>query len=141
MLRKIIIIAVPYLLMFLFAYTSLSKLGDRSFFSSQLGLYPYIKHIHVFLSWALPLTELGVVCLLLFPATVRIGLYVSLFLLLVFTAYLGAMVLAGVHLPCSCGGVMRKMSWRQHILFNGFFIVLTGYAFSQWEGTGPEKIL
>ncbi|WP_394353134.1 MauE/DoxX family redox-associated membrane protein [Mucilaginibacter humi] len=27
--------------------------------------------------------------------------------------------------PCSCGGVVRKMSWRLHLVFNVFFLLLS----------------
>jgi hypothetical protein len=29
------------------------------------------------------------------------------------------------NLPCSCGGIISKLSWKQHILFNLFFIMLS----------------
>jgi hypothetical protein len=29
------------------------------------------------------------------------------------------------NLPCSCGGIISKLSWKQHIIFNLFFIVLS----------------
>jgi hypothetical protein len=27
-------------------------------------------------------------------------------------------------LPCTCGGVISKMSWPQHVLFNSGFMIL-----------------
>jgi len=27
-------------------------------------------------------------------------------------------------LPCSCGGVIQKMTWGQHVIFNLFFTLL-----------------
>jgi hypothetical protein len=34
------------------------------------------------------------------------------------------MVLTSANLPCSCGGVIQQLSWKQHIVFNISFIVL-----------------
>jgi hypothetical protein len=30
------------------------------------------------------------------------------------------------HPPCSCGGVLVRLSWRQHVLFNMFFLLVCG---------------
>jgi hypothetical protein len=35
------------------------------------------------------------------------------------------MILFAEHLPCNCGGVLQKMNWRQHLIFNLFFICLS----------------
>jgi hypothetical protein len=28
------------------------------------------------------------------------------------------------HLPCSCGGVIKKLTWPQHLAFNIFFLLI-----------------
>jgi hypothetical protein len=43
----------------------------------------------------------------------------------VFTLYLGYMLLFTPNRPCVCGGVIKTMSWDQHIVFNCFFILLS----------------
>jgi hypothetical protein len=49
------------------------------------------------------------------------------------------MLLSEKDLPCSCGGIISSLSWRQHIIFNGVFILLaiTGIIFS--KQTAPHK--
>ncbi|MGN6801262.1 MAG: MauE/DoxX family redox-associated membrane protein [Ginsengibacter sp.] len=42
-----------------------------------------------------------------------------------FTTYLLYMILTKSTLPCSCGGAIQKLSWRQHIFFNTFFILIS----------------
>jgi len=34
------------------------------------------------------------------------------------------MLLSGQHLPCTCGGIISKMSWKQHLGFNALFILV-----------------
>jgi len=34
------------------------------------------------------------------------------------------------HLPCSCGGVIRELSWRDHLFFNVCFTVLAAVGIS-----------
>jgi putative oxidoreductase len=112
------------LLLFLFTYTAISKLADYERFVRVLNESPLIHKGAGTIGWLLPATELIVVLLLFFERTKMMGLYASLLLLVVFTLYLLYMVLFEADLPCSCGGVLSKMSWRQHIWFNLFFIAV-----------------
>lgn len=112
------------MLMLLFGYTAISKLAEHAVFYAQLQQFPWLAPATGFISWAVPLAEITVVTLLFFPATARYGLYASGALLAVFTLYLLAMVLLKTSLPCSCGGVIARLSWRQHTVFNVFFMAL-----------------
>jgi hypothetical protein len=116
---------ISILLIFLFAYTGSSKLLDSKGFAAVLSKIPLIGRGAGIVAILLPLAELLIVLLLFFERTRLIGLYASLMLLLVFTVYLVYMVLAVPKLPCSCGGVISSMSWKQHVVFNVVFIVLT----------------
>jgi putative oxidoreductase len=61
----------------------------------------------------------------LFIPSMRVtGLYASVLLISIFTIYLGYMIFFIPALPCSCGGVLRYLSWQQHVVFNLFFILL-----------------
>lgn len=113
---------ITALLILLFAYTALSKLLNLRAFSIALEAVPVLKKDAAIISWLLPVGELLIVLLLLMPATRTAGLYVSLIALTVFTGYLIYMVLFLSELPCSCGGALNNLSWKQHIIFN-FIIV------------------
>jgi hypothetical protein len=116
------------LLILLFAYAAISKLIDRQHFLAVLAQMLLIKSVAGFISFALPVTEL-VVCVLLFmPDTRLLGLYASFGLMLVFTLYIGFMILFAPHLPCSCGGFLQKLNWSQHLIFNLVFIALSAIA-------------
>lgn len=112
------------LFIFLFCYTALSKLEDFDRFRFVLSKSPFIGSYSNIIAAVLPTLELVVAVLLFIPRTKRWGLYSFLFLMTVFTIYIGYMILFTPHLPCSCGGVVKDMTWKQHLVFNLFFIVL-----------------
>jgi hypothetical protein len=47
-----------------------------------------------------------------------------------FTVYVGynAFFLTHKERPCTCGGIIEKMSWNQHVVFNMAFTVLALFA-------------
>lgn len=112
------------LLILLFAYTAFSKLLAFGKFRSVLKEAPFIANYAAVIAVLIPAVELMIVLLLLLPRARKTGLVAAASLLLVFTAYLAFMILTDPNLPCSCGGVVQQLSWKQHIAFNIFFIVL-----------------
>jgi len=118
MKRKIIVEVICGLLILLFIYTGLSKMLDYGAFRLQLGKSPFITRFAVPVAWTLPAIEILVALSLVFSRTRLIGLYVSLFLMTMFTAYIYAMLNYSYDLPCSCGGIISKMTWDQHLWFN-----------------------
>jgi hypothetical protein len=41
-----------------------------------------------------------------------------------FTTYIFLILNFSDYIPCSCGGVLEKMGWTEHIVFNLIFIVI-----------------
>jgi hypothetical protein len=41
-----------------------------------------------------------------------------------FSAYIIAITQFSDYIPCSCGGILQKMSWNQHLVFNFLFVSL-----------------
>jgi hypothetical protein len=119
--------AITSLLVFLFAYTAVSKILDHQSFLSVLQQIPVISMGAGILAWAIPSAELCIVLLLLFKPTRLLALHCSSLLLIVFTIYLIYMVLSMQHLPCSCGGIISRLSWKQHIMLNIALIVLVNW--------------
>lgn len=112
-------------LLLLFCYAAISKLAEQSRFESVLRMAPVIQRYAVAVSWSVPAAELFVCLLLFIPSTRRAGIGFSFLLLAVMTGYLVFMLLYAADLPCSCGGVIAKMSWMQHVWFNLFFMGLS----------------
>lgn len=137
---------ISALLILLFAYTAISKFVNIDHFRYVLSKAPMIGNYSHFFAWAIPVVEL-VIVLLLFRTTSTAGFYSATILLTVFTTYLVYMILTDAELPCSCGGVIQKLSWKQHIFFNAFFILIsvTGIYFRHYvqkqerRGTNIKK--
>jgi cytochrome bd-type quinol oxidase subunit 2 len=117
-------IVTCYLLIFLFTYTGVSKLIDHEVFEAAILRSPIIRLQATIISWLIPMIELLLAVMLLLQQYRKTGLLLSLFLIVIFTAYIGYMILFIPNLPCSCGGVLKELSWSNHLLFNSFFILI-----------------
>lgn len=124
MKHNIIIEIICFLLILLFVYAALSKLFDYDSFRQQLQRIPLLSQFSN-AGWILPVAELITAVMLCVRLSRFTGLYISFFLLLAFTIYIAGMLLLAKHLPCSCGGVLRQMTWTQHLLFNIFFLLIS----------------
>lgn len=125
MKKNTIVEIISALLVFLFIYAALSKLLDFGRFKYQLSQSPFITRISTVVVWIIPIGEILISVALLVRRTRSIGLHAAFFLMLLFTGYIFIMLKYSPYLPCSCGGVLSGMSWRQHIVFNGVFTGLS----------------
>jgi hypothetical protein len=132
MSRKILLDAACFLLILLFSYAAVSKLLDYERFRLQLGKSPFISSYAGQLSWALPLSEIVITLFLLVNATKLLGLYGSLFILTVFTLYIAFLLKFSSYIPCSCGGLLGFLSWKQHLVFNIVFIFISITGIVSW---------
>lgn len=114
-----------FLLILLFAYTGSSKLLVHQLFLSQLLNIEMFKGFAEPISFLLPGIELAIAILIAIDRMQIIGLWLAAFLMLVFTIYVAGMLLLKSNLPCTCGGVISSMTWRQHLWFNIFFTMLS----------------
>jgi uncharacterized membrane protein YphA (DoxX/SURF4 family) len=124
---------IAFLFVILFLYTGSIKLMDYSLFKEQIAASPVLRPISSWAAILLPLSEFAVVILLLVPRWRLKGLYAALGLMVLFTGYIGAILLLANHIPCSCGGVIEQLSWKGHLIFNGLWtgLALTGILL-QW---------
>ena len=114
------------LLTLLFIYTAASKLLDWDGFVYDLNNQPFPNSLTFVLAVFLICSELAVIGCFFFKCSRVIGLWISMSLMLLFTLYT-ALVLFNVfdRVPCNCGGVIKNLSWPQHLLFNIFFTLLS----------------
>jgi FtsH-binding integral membrane protein len=117
------------LLILLWGYASMSKLADYSNFRFLLMGHPLIVNFANELAWMLPVSEFIILALLLFRNTRQAGMLASALLLILFTGYIIYMFAYYPHRPCSCGGIISTLSWKQHTVFNLVFVgcSLVGY--------------
>ncbi|HVW96696.1 MAG TPA: MauE/DoxX family redox-associated membrane protein [Mucilaginibacter sp.] len=125
MIRKRTVEIISALLILLFVYAAVSKLLDYERFKVQLGKSPLLNSFAAFAAVTVPLGELLISAFLGFNKTRTVGLYLSLFLLVLFTSYLVAILNFSYYIPCSCGGILQGLSWKAHIIFNSGFIAIT----------------
>ena len=126
MKSKLLIHVIAGLLILLFTYTAVSKLADFAAFSGQLYNQAFPRPLAALLVWTLPPIELIVAFALMTERFRLSGLWASLLLMILFTFYI-ALVLAGFfpRTPCSCGGVIKALGWKNHLLFNLFFLLIS----------------
>jgi hypothetical protein len=131
----------PALLILLFAYAAVSKLADLASFRHEMHNQNFTPEVAEALVWLVPASELLAIAFLLSEKRQRAGLWLSAVLMAVFTGYI-ALVLAGYwqRVPCSCGGVLRNMSWGTHLFFNLFFLLLSLTALAQRYKGNAENL-
>ena len=126
LLKKTTIVEIiSALFVILFIYTGLNKLLDYDTFRFQMGRSPYLQNKSGMVAATLPGGELLVALALIVPRTRLAGLYASFFLMSLFTGYVAIMLSFSYYLPCSCGGILQALSWRQHLVFNSLFTILS----------------
>ena len=108
----------------LFMYTATSKIYTFKSFDKVLSEVPLFGPFHLFIAVLIPVSEIIIGILLIVPKTKKPGLYATLILMIVFTIYLIYMVLTSSRLPCSCGGFISSLSWKNHIWLNTGLICL-----------------
>jgi uncharacterized membrane protein YphA (DoxX/SURF4 family) len=116
---------ISFIFIFLFVYAAASKLLDYQKFRLQLGQSPILTHFAGWIAWVIPGLEIIISVLLVFPAYRILGLYASFSLMTLFTAYIIAITRFSEYIPCSCGGVLQRMNWDQHLIFNLLFVMLS----------------
>jgi hypothetical protein len=121
---------VSILLILLFTYTSISKFINHENFKTAVGTVPFIYPYSSFFSYAVPSIELITVGILI--KSRLLGLYAGSVLMLLFTLYVFFVLNFARHIPCSCGGVIKYMTWQQHMVFNTAVTVLSILA--AWTG-------
>ena len=123
MKRKIIIEIISSLLILLFLYASVSKWLAFKLFIGEMNNQPFPNWLTPFLVWSIPFIEVIIAIGLIFEKTRIPALYASLVLMGAFTIYTVVILLhAFKYIPCSCGGVIRRLTWPQHLFFNLFFV-------------------
>ncbi|SFF07132.1 hypothetical protein SAMN05518672_11563 [Chitinophaga sp. CF118] len=127
MKKQIVIEIIAFSFFFLFVYTSLSKLYQYDFYYNDLLRSPLLSSVAYPISILIPGSELIVAVLLIPDRTRKYGFIGSLILMALFTLYVGYVLTLTTDRPCTCGGIIRQLSWRNHLIFNLIFLAM-GFA-------------
>jgi putative oxidoreductase len=128
--RLIIKNIIVFLLVLLWVYAAASKLIDFNIFKVQMHRQILPAFAKTSLLYILPGLEIAAALLLLFDKSQLAGFVISLGLMAAFTVYVGLAVFRIFdQVPCSCGGVINKLGWDGHFIFNIFFTLLAAIGF------------
>lgn len=123
--KRTIIDIITYLYVLLFLYAATSKLIEYNKFHLQMSKSPIITDYAHILVWLVPMLEIIISIMLLIKRTVILGLYAAFGLMSLFTGYIYAILNFSDSIPCSCGGVLEKLGWTEHLIFNIAFVALS----------------
>ncbi len=124
MKKQIVLNTICYAFIILFVYAATTKLLEYEKFTIQIGQSPLLTNIAGFIGWSVPTVEIVVAAMLAFSRTRLPGLYLGLGLMVMFTAYIFAVLNFSHHVPCSCGGILEQLGWKEHFVFNLGFVAL-----------------
>src|ERR1700744_2613423 len=124
--RQLVLECIAALLILLFLYASVSKFLDFKRFIEEIDNQPLPNSWTPFIVWSAPFLEIAISAAVAFEYTRLLGFYASLILMTLFTIY-SILILTHFfpYIPCSCGGVIRKLTWPQHLVLNLFYVALS----------------
>lgn len=123
-IKSVIIELTCLLYVLLFVYAAVSKLLDFENFQVQLGQSPLLSAFAGWVSYGVPIAELFIALLLIVPRFRIVGLFAAFGIMVMFTAYIIIILNFSSFVPCSCGGILEKMGWGEHLVFNSIFVLL-----------------
>lgn len=109
---------IRYFLICIFLYTTYHKIIDMERFEEDLFRSKLLSNFAIYIKYLIPMSEICVIMLLFIDKYIVIGLYLSLFLLSIFTIYLFFLDHLSLFYGCSCGGVFNTMNYSEHIFIN-----------------------
>ncbi|WP_264564387.1 DoxX family protein [Flavobacterium sp. N3904] len=108
----------------LFVYAAGSKILDFQNFQAQLGQSPLLSPFADLVSYIVICIELIIAVLLSIPRLRYFALWAAVALMGMFTTYIVIILHFSYFVPCSCGGILEKLGWKEHLIFNIAFLLL-----------------
>lgn len=124
-IRNIVVEVICLLYILLFVYAGISKILDFENFQVQLGQSPLLSAFAGVVSWAVPVIEVLIAVTLMTTKYRLMGLISAFCLMIMFTVYIFIILNFSSFIPCSCGGILEKLGWTEHLIFNIVFIILS----------------
>jgi putative oxidoreductase len=138
--RALIVEIISALFIILFFYTALNKSYNIGSTVEALKRTKVFTGMESYIAWSVVAVEYLAAILLIIPKFRKLGLYASLILMAAFSLYVGIMMMFLANLPCSCGGVISKMTWKQHLIFNLFFTFLAFLAIKMINSKNNNRL-
>jgi len=116
------VICILYILLFVYAAVNKFLVFDE--FVIQIGQSPVLTAYAGWVAWVVPSLEILISLMLVIPRFRLLALYAAFTLMVMFTAYIFIILNFSDYIPCSCGGVLEKLGWTEHLIFNIAFVIL-----------------
>lgn len=123
-LKKNIVDVICLLYIVLFVYAAVSKLLEFDNFRAQIGQSPLLSPFADFISILVIAVEIIIAFFLSISKTKKIALWAAVALMSMFTTYILIILNFSSYVPCSCGGILEKLGWSEHLVFNLIFLLL-----------------
>lgn len=130
-----------YCFIILFVYAAVSKLIDFENFQVQIAQSPLLSAFATPIAYGVVLGELIIALLLCFSKTQKLGLYLFLGFMTAFSVYIYLILNYSPFVPCSCGGVLEKMGWTEHLWFNLGICLVTVFVIIASGEISPKRTI
>lgn len=121
----------------LFVYAATSKLIDFENFQVQVAQSPLLSAFATPIAYGVVLGELMIASMLCFSKSRTLGLYLFIGFMTAFSVYIYLILHYSPFVPCSCGGILEAMGWREHLWFN---VVVTGLGIGMVFFDGSREV-
>lgn len=120
--KLVLLETISILIIALFGLTAIDKAIRFGRFLSELSKSPFLMDYALVVAVGTPLIEVLVVIMLLMDKWRLKALYISVFLMSLFTAYIYMLVNYSYFTSCLCSAAIESLSWQQHLIFNMVFL-------------------
>lgn len=120
--------ATCFLYIILWVYAAVSKLMTFNKFQAQLSQSPMLTSFSEIVAYGIPIAEIALATLLWISVTRYYALLASFTLMTMFSVYIFLITRYSSFVPCSCGGVLEKLSWNEHLVVNIGLVLLAALA-------------
>lgn len=140
--KNTVVDIICFLYILLFVYAATNKFIDFEGFQVQLAQSPLLSSFAGWVSWLVPILEIIIAGLLCSQKTRLLGLYSAFGLMVMFIIYIFIILNFSPFVPCSCGGILEKLGWKEHLLFNITFclIAIPGILFQSHLHNNKKQI-
>lgn len=122
---SIVVRLIGIILAGILLYTATKKLMDLQAFAAHIEVLPFVQIWMTYvLTAVVVLAEYTLALMLLYHPIKRWVYLAVLLMMLIYTAYIYAILHYALILPCSCQGAFKSLSWEQHYLVNGSVAVV-----------------
>lgn len=122
MKKMIALEIICFLLIALLLYAGVSRLLEIKTFTDDINNQPFPNQLTPLFVYGIPAWQLLTAIALMFEKTRLVGFGSALAIMLLYATY-NTLILANYfgRVPCTCGGMIRHMDWRTHLIFSLFF--------------------